>query len=62
MRKKFELKLHPDPRPDLLIERGPDDSGVGSWVPIHGRDDLTNESAAAETQSAAASSLRESIA
>lgn len=33
MRKTFELTLHPDPRPDLIIERGPDDTGVGSWVP-----------------------------
>lgn len=25
--------LDPDPRPDLLIERGPNNAGVGRWVP-----------------------------
>jgi three-Cys-motif partner protein len=25
--------LDPDPRPDLMIERGPNDKGVGRWVP-----------------------------
>jgi three-Cys-motif partner protein len=25
--------VHPDPCPELLVERGPNDDGVGSWVP-----------------------------
>jgi three-Cys-motif partner protein len=27
--------IHPDPRPTLIVERGPEDNGVGSWVPEH---------------------------
>lgn len=27
------MGLDPDPRPDLLIEKGPDNTGVGRWVP-----------------------------
>jgi len=25
--------VHPDPCPDLIVERGPHDEGVGAWVP-----------------------------
>ena len=25
--------IHPDPCPTLIVERGPHDEGVGSWVP-----------------------------
>lgn len=32
-RPTFILPVHPDPCPDLVIERGPADTGVGSWVP-----------------------------
>ena len=28
-----ERPIHPDPCPTLLVERGPDARGVGSWVP-----------------------------
>lgn len=28
-----EWPVHPDPCPQLMIERGPEDRGVGSWVP-----------------------------
>ena len=28
-----DLTVRPDPCPDLVVERGPDDQGVGSWVP-----------------------------
>jgi three-Cys-motif partner protein len=27
--------IHPDPCPTLIVERGPEDKGVGSWVPEH---------------------------
>jgi three-Cys-motif partner protein len=30
---KFALDIDPDPRPDLLIEKGPGNNGVGRWVP-----------------------------
>lgn len=34
MRKKQENnEIQPDPCPDLIIERGPKDEGVGDWVP-----------------------------
>jgi three-Cys-motif partner protein len=33
MRNKLEATIYPDPRPDLLVERGPEDKGVGRWVP-----------------------------
>src|ERR1700730_8160887 len=34
MRKlQVDLPIHPDPCPDLMVERGPDGRGVGSWVP-----------------------------
>lgn len=29
------MEVHPDPYPDLVVERGPEDAGVGSWVPEH---------------------------
>jgi three-Cys-motif partner protein len=32
-RKLFTLPTGPDPRPDLLIEEGPRNKGVGRWVP-----------------------------
>lgn len=32
-RKPFQLGLHDDPCPGLAIERGPEDQGVGDWVP-----------------------------
>lgn len=28
------VEVHPDPRPDLIVERGPDNKGVGPWVPF----------------------------
>lgn len=28
-----DLSVQPDPCPDLVVERGPDDTGVGPWVP-----------------------------
>lgn len=28
------VEVHPDPCPELLVERGPDNKGVGSWVPF----------------------------
>lgn len=28
------VEVHPDPRPDLVVERGPDEKGVGAWVPL----------------------------
>lgn len=31
--KHREWPVHPDPCPQLMIERGPEDRGVGSWVP-----------------------------
>jgi three-Cys-motif partner protein len=27
------VPIHPDPCPTLIVERGPEDKGVGSWVP-----------------------------
>lgn len=33
MQKKFEVEIHPDPCPDLIIEKGPINKGVGRWVP-----------------------------
>lgn len=33
MKSKFELEVHLDCRADLVIERGPDNKGVGKWVP-----------------------------
>jgi hypothetical protein len=33
MRKPFQLDVFPDPCPGLFIERGPDNKGVGDWVP-----------------------------
>lgn len=32
-RAPFKLPLEPDPCPGLVVERGPKDEGVGSWVP-----------------------------
>jgi three-Cys-motif partner protein len=32
-KKKFALRAFPDPLPNLVVERGPDDRGVGQWVP-----------------------------
>ena len=32
-RSTFVLPIHEDPCPDLVIERGPSNMGVGSWVP-----------------------------
>lgn len=32
-RKPFRLERHDDPCPNLVVERGPDDQGVGDWVP-----------------------------
>ena len=32
-RTPFKLPLEPDPCPDLVVERGPKNDGVGSWVP-----------------------------
>lgn len=32
-RPPFELAIHPDPLPALVVERGPGDQGVGWWVP-----------------------------
>ena len=32
-RKPFRLEAHEDPRPDLVVERGPHGKGVGPWVP-----------------------------
>lgn len=32
-RSTFVLPVHPDPCPDLAVERGPSDEGVGWWVP-----------------------------
>jgi three-Cys-motif partner protein len=31
--KKFGSSIDPDPRPNLVVERGPSNKGVGSWVP-----------------------------
>jgi three-Cys-motif partner protein len=33
MATKRATGLEPDPRPDLVVERGPQNSGVGRWVP-----------------------------
>lgn len=33
IRRPFELSLHDDPCPSLVVERGPEDVGVGDWVP-----------------------------
>ena len=32
-RAPFKLPLEPDPCPGLVVERGPNDEGVGNWVP-----------------------------
>ncbi|MEK8034246.1 three-Cys-motif partner protein TcmP [Ideonella sp. DXS29W] len=32
-RKSLEQPIEPDPCPELVIERGPKEKGVGSWVP-----------------------------
>ncbi|MCA0214823.1 MAG: three-Cys-motif partner protein TcmP [Proteobacteria bacterium] len=32
-RKPFQLDMHNDPCPGLPVERGPEDLGVGDWVP-----------------------------
>jgi three-Cys-motif partner protein len=32
-KKTFQLPIEPDPCPELLVERGEDDKGVGKWVP-----------------------------
>ena len=32
-RKPFQLETHEDPRPELVVERGPHGKGVGPWVP-----------------------------
>ncbi len=31
--KKVEQTIHTDPCPELIVERGPKDEGVGAWVP-----------------------------
>jgi three-Cys-motif partner protein len=31
--RKYGPSAGPDPRPNLVVERGPSDKGVGSWVP-----------------------------
>jgi len=31
--RKDDTQIHPDPCPELIVERGPKDEGVGSWVP-----------------------------
>jgi three-Cys-motif partner protein len=31
--KKVDSTVHPDPCPSLVVERGPSNNGVGSWVP-----------------------------
>src|SRR5579872_4234062 len=31
--KKVQQAIHPDPCPELVVERGPKNEGVGSWVP-----------------------------
>ena len=31
--KKADQTIHPDPCPELIVEWGPKDEGVGSWVP-----------------------------
>jgi three-Cys-motif partner protein len=28
------IEVHPDPCPELVVERGPDNKGVGAWVPF----------------------------
>ncbi len=33
-RKPFQLEVHPDPHPGLVVERGPDGKGVGDWVSL----------------------------
>lgn len=33
--KNVDPTVHPDPCPALIVERGPKDKGVGSWVPAH---------------------------
>jgi len=33
MPKRFELAVFPDPHPELAVERGPSNTGVGWWVP-----------------------------
>jgi len=30
-----DISIHPDPCPTLIVERGPEDKGVGSWVVEH---------------------------
>lgn len=32
---QIDRSIRPDPCPALIIERGPEDEGVGSWVPAH---------------------------
>jgi three-Cys-motif partner protein len=32
-RGEFKLEVHSDPRPGLVVERGPHGTGVGDWVP-----------------------------
>lgn len=32
-KRPFQLPVTDDPRPDLLVERGPENEGVGKWVP-----------------------------
>lgn len=33
MRKQFQLEVLEDPRPDLFVDRGEDQKGVGKWIP-----------------------------
>lgn len=32
---QIDPAIHPDPCPALVVERGPQDDGVGNWVPAH---------------------------
>lgn len=34
-RAQIDRTVHADPFPELVVERGPRDEGVGSWVPAH---------------------------
>jgi three-Cys-motif partner protein len=34
IRRASSDSLAPDPRPELIVERGPNDNGVGTWVPF----------------------------